>query len=671
MDPFAVLGVPRSTRDARDVRRAYRRLARDAHPDRGGSEARFDRLTRALDAALAELESGTRRPPDVESADAPRYDWRDGRAAFEARVESTSKTRRGRNANRRDTAREASPSSSSSSSSSSRDRGGSDAPESPSLLFRVFTETPNQPPTAVSRASPASPRRPPVVSAAVGVVDGTAVVLAAALEGGVTVWNADGNAKLGEYLCEKKKTESGEERAWRRATDVWREDEGWCSWDGGPSRVRSTGAVFFVAHDDGHAARLALEKKRGIVRGEPDLLSVSIETEALVGHSDRVTSIRAWIDGGSDRRSFLACTASLDASARLWRGGAFARVRADDHPGGSDPPGGSGPSRVDVEVLPPHDAPLTCCSFAPDARGRALLATGDIGGTYRVWSIDPRVPSRDSSAALLREVRWGGGDDAVTACAFLPPLAPREAGRNAFGAHREARKGADGETEWTLATAHYDSRNDESRVLVWVGPKTRNQTDPRTATTKPSDPPAARLVPSGFAASIPDDRTFEGRVSNLDVFHRGGDDRDSFDSSAAFLLGMCGVSGFARVCAAARPWATHFTVQGAHEAKARLGVHQRRSCTVLRCRGRRGALATVGTDGGVRVYDARDGEAVASVEDAHLGETVRALEWGEGAGGRAFLVTGGADGSVAAWDVSGLARALEEASDDDDALVQG
>ena len=484
-----------------------------------------------------------------------------------------------------------------------------------------------------ARPQPAQPaRKPSGLAAAVGVVDGTAVVLAAALEGGVTVWNADGGAKLGEYLCEKKETESGEERAWRWATDVWREDEGWCSWDGGPSRIRSTGAVFFVAHDDGHAARLALEKKRGIVRGEPDLLSVSIETEALVGHSDRVTSIRAWIDGGSDRRSFLACTASLDASARLWRGGAFARVRADDHPGGSDPPGGSGPSRVDVEVLPPHDAPLTCCSFAPDARGRALLATGDIGGTYRVWSIDPRVPSRDSSAALLREVCWGGGDDAVTACAFLPPLAPREAGRNAFGAHREARKGADGETEWTLATAHYDSRNDESRVLVWVGPKTRNQTDPRTATTKPSDPPAARHVPSGFAASIPDDRTFEGRVSNLDVFHRGGDDRDSFDSSAAFLLGMCGVSGFARVCAAARPWVTHFTVQGAHEAKARLGVHQRRSCTVLRCRGRRGALATVGTDGGVRVYDARDGEAVASVEDAHAGETVRALEWGEGAG---------------------------------------
>jgi curved DNA-binding protein CbpA len=40
---------------AADVRRAYRRLALERHPDRGGTDAAFHALTRARDAVLREL----------------------------------------------------------------------------------------------------------------------------------------------------------------------------------------------------------------------------------------------------------------------------------------------------------------------------------------------------------------------------------------------------------------------------------------------------------------------------------------------------------------------------------------------------------------------------------------------------------------------------------------
>lgn len=60
-DPFEVLGLTRSATVA-DVRAARRRLALDAHPDRGGDPARMRELNAAVDAAVAHLTG--RRPLD-------------------------------------------------------------------------------------------------------------------------------------------------------------------------------------------------------------------------------------------------------------------------------------------------------------------------------------------------------------------------------------------------------------------------------------------------------------------------------------------------------------------------------------------------------------------------------------------------------------------------------
>ena len=50
--PFEVLGVPKGA-TADDIRRAFRRLARETHPDQGGDPAAFIRATWARDEALA------------------------------------------------------------------------------------------------------------------------------------------------------------------------------------------------------------------------------------------------------------------------------------------------------------------------------------------------------------------------------------------------------------------------------------------------------------------------------------------------------------------------------------------------------------------------------------------------------------------------------------------
>ena len=49
-----------STADQGDIRAAYRRLAADMHPDRGGSDARLAALTEARDLLLSRLPENSR-----------------------------------------------------------------------------------------------------------------------------------------------------------------------------------------------------------------------------------------------------------------------------------------------------------------------------------------------------------------------------------------------------------------------------------------------------------------------------------------------------------------------------------------------------------------------------------------------------------------------------------
>lgn len=62
-DPFAVLGLSSGATLA-DVRAARRRLAKEAHPDHGGDEARMREINTAFDAAIkAVLRPGASLPP--------------------------------------------------------------------------------------------------------------------------------------------------------------------------------------------------------------------------------------------------------------------------------------------------------------------------------------------------------------------------------------------------------------------------------------------------------------------------------------------------------------------------------------------------------------------------------------------------------------------------------
>jgi len=56
-DHRAILGVGRGA-DAQEIRAAYRRAAKRAHPDLGGSSEAFRHVREAADALLAELETG-------------------------------------------------------------------------------------------------------------------------------------------------------------------------------------------------------------------------------------------------------------------------------------------------------------------------------------------------------------------------------------------------------------------------------------------------------------------------------------------------------------------------------------------------------------------------------------------------------------------------------------
>jgi len=62
-DHFEILGVTRNA-DAEEVRAAYRRAAKRAHPDGGGSHEAFLRVQKAAEALLADLQKRSFSQPD-------------------------------------------------------------------------------------------------------------------------------------------------------------------------------------------------------------------------------------------------------------------------------------------------------------------------------------------------------------------------------------------------------------------------------------------------------------------------------------------------------------------------------------------------------------------------------------------------------------------------------
>ena len=82
-DLYAVLGVP-PTASARDLKRAYRRRARELHPDRNHAPDAAERF-KALGAAYAVLGDPARRAAyDLQGTTAPRVDRRGRKAPMRA-----------------------------------------------------------------------------------------------------------------------------------------------------------------------------------------------------------------------------------------------------------------------------------------------------------------------------------------------------------------------------------------------------------------------------------------------------------------------------------------------------------------------------------------------------------------------------------------------------------
>ena len=279
--------------DATDVRRAFRAMAREAHPDKGGDDARFHTLATAHDAALAEL-AATLRAPD-------RYDWRDGRAAFDGGAPTVGGA--AFDARRADapgeTSGRATPSTSPSTSptpstrapATSRPHVDTSPPAVPTLEARARLRPP-------ARARSAPPSRRAIVSLAVN----ACARAAAALDGGVVVWHvpsADSSTRS-DSMTRANERRTDKPRDALRASDVW-----WIGGGGDDDENVDGDDALLAAAEDGTRAS-SPRTGRTAPRTGPDLIGSS--SSLLVGHVARVTAA-CWTstDGGE---TTTLCTAA-------------------------------------------------------------------------------------------------------------------------------------------------------------------------------------------------------------------------------------------------------------------------------------------------------------------------------------------------------------------------
>ncbi len=96
-DPFRVLSLSYDA-GPEDVRRAFRRLARQTHPDRGGSTEAFHRVRAAYDALAGDLDGARRRwrTPSVPPPPAPRFPASLDRRTYPTCLVRLGRTRDGR-----------------------------------------------------------------------------------------------------------------------------------------------------------------------------------------------------------------------------------------------------------------------------------------------------------------------------------------------------------------------------------------------------------------------------------------------------------------------------------------------------------------------------------------------------------------------------------------------
>ena len=625
-DPFAALGLRRGRCDATDVRRAFRAMAREAHPDKGGDDARFHTLATAHDAALAEL-AATLRAPE-------RYDWRDGRAAFDGGAPTVGGA--AFDARRADapgeTSGRATPSTSPSTSPTPSTRAPATSlphvdtspPAVPTLEARARLRPP-------ARARSAPPSRRAIVSLA---VNARGFVAAAALDGGVVVWHVPSGRLVDEFRFDdasEREANRQKPRDAPRASDVW--------WIGGggddDENVDGDDALLAAAEDGTLALRRLEPEEPGLEpRLEPGPISSARPLSLLVGHVARVTAA-CWTstDGGE---TTTLCTASLDATARTWR---LERGDASPTSDPSDPSISGSSSATPVATLRGHEAGLTCACVSG-----ATLATCDARGEFRLW----RLPNGDPTTT----VRWGLDGDAILRCAFLPR------GRKTFPEALDRDR-----DPLRLATAHYSREDDRGRVLVWrIGD---------------GDDPVARV--RGYEAEIPGGgRTIPGRIVDARVAlarrrtkrehaarddasseGNGSDSSDDSDSSEdTDVLLACGSMGWVTGCDAASARTLYSFEEKCDRTVA--GGFERTTGGARRCvlSPDGGAFATLRADGGVCVRRTSDGELVAKGK-FRRGENPGAVGVGGDAGGWSiawsacggYLIGGGDDGNAIVWTV--------------------